>query len=174
MLKLVTEHTFTLRYRLPQGMTCAEAVELLGRAGCEHMLFGVGVPGRIAACVSVDTPSPEKVERFARLQIENSVPGIQFINDVSGWAECTMSYVHTTYVKCPNCGWLHFVVSAERAMRQVQQTNSAFQLQGIQQRAFFNSYLHCFRCGQDSAAFQPAQESDAPLGVTIQPVVIER
>ena len=85
-----------------------------------------------------------------------------------------MSYVCTTYVKCPRCGWLHFMVSAESAMEQVNAVNEAFALQGVPQRAFFDEYLHCFRCGTDTATFVPAGEDDAPLGATIQPVVIER
>lgn len=85
-----------------------------------------------------------------------------------------MSYVHSTYVKCPRCGWLHFAVGAESAMRQVQETNEAFQLQGIPERASFDSHLRCFRCGADSATFLSATEADAPSGVTIQAVVIER
>ena len=59
-------------------------------------------------------------------------------------------------------------------MQQVRETNEAFQLQGTSQCTSFDSYLQCFQCAQDSATFQLAQESDAPLGVTIQPVVIER
>jgi hypothetical protein len=52
--------------------------------------------------------------------------------------------------------------------------NEAFALQGIPQRAFFDRCLRCLRCNADTATFVPAKESDAPLGVTIQPVVIER
>jgi hypothetical protein len=85
-----------------------------------------------------------------------------------------MNCIPTTYVKCPTCGWLHFAVSAESAVEQVDAVNEAFALQGIPQRAFFDKYLRCFRCNADTATFVPAQETDAPLGVTIQPVVIER
>jgi hypothetical protein len=66
------------------------------------------------------------------------------------------------------------MVRAESAMRQVQQTNSAFQLQGVQQRAFFDSYLRCFRCDADTASLLPAKEAVAPVGVTIVGSVAER
>lgn len=86
----MAEHIFTLRYRLPPSMTCSEAVEVLGRAGCDHMLLGIGVPGHLAACVSADAPtSPENVERFARLQIESAIPDIVFLDVRPGYAECT-------------------------------------------------------------------------------------
>lgn len=40
--------TFTLRLQLPQRMTQEEAVELMGAAGCTHVLVGFGEPGLLA------------------------------------------------------------------------------------------------------------------------------
>lgn len=40
--------TFILRFRLPQGMTQEEAVELLGATDCTETLVGVGKPGALA------------------------------------------------------------------------------------------------------------------------------
>lgn len=85
-----------------------------------------------------------------------------------------MSYAPTTFVKCPRCGWLHFAVSAESARQQVADANAHLRSLGEPERASLDSYMHCFRCGEDTAGFLPAVESDAPSGVTIQPVVTER
>jgi len=40
--------TFTLRLRLPPGMTQDEAIELLGAGGCTEPLVGAGEPGVLA------------------------------------------------------------------------------------------------------------------------------
>ncbi len=40
--------TFTLRLRLPSGMTQDEAIELLGAAGCTGPLAGTGDPDVLA------------------------------------------------------------------------------------------------------------------------------
>jgi len=40
--------TFTLRLKVPQRMTQEEAVELMGAAGCTHVLVGLGEPGLLA------------------------------------------------------------------------------------------------------------------------------
>jgi len=81
----MTRHTFTLRYRLPRDMTCGEAVEQLSKSECTYMLFGVGVPGHLSACASIDTLKPEQVERFARLLIERAIPAIAFIEALPGF-----------------------------------------------------------------------------------------
>lgn len=52
--------------------------------------------------------------------------------------------------------------------------NKILEREGSGQRATFEAYLRCFRCGACSATFLLAQESDAPLGATIQAVVVER
>lgn len=85
-----------------------------------------------------------------------------------------MSCVPTTFLKCPRCGWLHFAVSAESARQQVADANAHLRSLGEPERASLDSYMHCFHCGDDTACFLPAVESDAPSGVTIQPVVTER
>jgi hypothetical protein len=64
-----------------------------------------------------------------------------------------MSYVPPTYVKCPRCGWVHFVISEQAARQSV---------------ADFNDYAKEHEPGRT------AEEHDAPMGATIQPVVIER
>lgn len=78
------------------------------------------------------------------------------------------------YVKCPACGWLHFEISAATARAEVAEVNAHLRAVGEPENASFDRYLRCFRCGADTAGFVPAQESDAPLGCTIQPAVVER
>lgn len=85
-----------------------------------------------------------------------------------------MNYVPTTYVNCSRCGWLHVAVSAESARRQVADANAHLRNLGELERVSPDSYMHCFRCGEDTADFRPAVESDTPSGVTIQSVVTER
>ena len=52
--------------------------------------------------------------------------------------------------------------------------NEMLEREGSNRKATYEAYLRCCRCGADSATFLAAQESDAPPGVTIQAVVIER
>jgi hypothetical protein len=87
--------------------------------------------------------------------------------------------VETKYVKCHHCGWLHFAVSAKHARTHVESMSDYLGKLTIEDRASFSrlpldAYMQCFSCGADSAGFLEAQEADAPLGVTIQPVVVER
>lgn len=87
--------------------------------------------------------------------------------------------VDTQFVKCHRCGWLHFAVSAEYARAAVQDTSDYLGTLTVEERASFgtpslDAYMRCFSCGADSSGFLPAQEDDAPMGVTIQPVVVER
>jgi hypothetical protein len=85
----------------------------------------------------------------------------------------------TAYVKCHLCGWLHFAVSAEHARAQVSSMVDYLEGLNAEARASFGTpslaaYMRCFMCGADSAGFLCATETDAPLGATIQPVVVER
>ena len=75
------------------------------------------------------------------------------------------------YVKCPRCNRLYFTVS-EQAARADVAWSLAQPLSHNVARAPFERYLSCYSCGADTATFLPAVESDAPAGVTIQPVVM--
>lgn len=47
--KAMKEYEFGLRFSLPQGQVCSdELIELLGDAGCDDALIGIGHAGRIA------------------------------------------------------------------------------------------------------------------------------
>lgn len=80
----------------------------------------------------------------------------------------------TGFVKCPACGWLHFKIPAAAAHEQIRKSNEMLTREDCFRKATLDMYLHCFRCGADSAGFVPAQESDAPSGATIQAVIVER
>ena len=77
------------------------------------------------------------------------------------------------YVKCPQCGWLHFTIS-ERDARASVAWALAQPLSHNVARSPFERYLRCFSCGANTATFVPAVESDAPTGATLNPVVILR
>lgn len=87
--------------------------------------------------------------------------------------------VETVYVKCHRCDWLHFAVPVEYARAHVSSMLHYLDTLDVEMRTSFgtpslSAYMRCFGCGADSADFLSATEADAPLGVTIQPVVVER
>jgi hypothetical protein len=62
--------------------------------------------------------------------------------------------------KCPRCAWVHVAVTQEFA----EQTSTP----GSTGR------LHrCFNCAGPSIGFLPASHDDAPIGCTLQPVVLD-
>lgn len=63
-------------------------------------------------------------------------------------------------VKCPLCSWVHASVTLSTILSDV---GSPEQLA---------RYFRCFRCGSPTEAFVPAQPEDAPLGCTLQLVVV--
>jgi hypothetical protein len=58
-------------------------------------------------------------------------------------------------VKCPKCSWVH----AEIPSAYVSDANMA-------------AHLQCFQCGESTVNFVPAQPGDAPMGCTLQSVVL--
>ena len=63
-------------------------------------------------------------------------------------------------VKCPKCGWVHVAIPMEVA-RENSDTDEDM-----------GRYLKCFRCGEPTFDFVPALEGDAPVGCTLQAVVL--
>lgn len=76
--------------------------------------------------------------------------------------------------KCPRCGWLHVAISERVARAQVQEANEYLISTGASHRASYDDYLRCFRCGASSSTFVDGSDSDAPMGSTLQAVVVER
>lgn len=71
----------TLRYRLPQGLPQEQAVELLGKAGCNDMLLLLGVPGQLSAHITAGAGHVGRVVAFAMQRIEHALPGATFVQD---------------------------------------------------------------------------------------------
>ena len=63
-------------------------------------------------------------------------------------------------VKCLKCGWVHVAIPMDVA-REHSDTEDDMQ-----------RYLECFRCGAPTFDFVPALEGDAPVGCTLQAVVL--
>lgn len=59
--------------------------------------------------------------------------------------------------KCPRCGWVHAAVPLQVARQNPEVTAR---------------YLRCFRCGESSSSFVPAETGDVPKGSTIQGVYV--
>ncbi|WP_082498258.1 NIF family HAD-type phosphatase [Pseudorhodoferax sp. Leaf267] len=66
---------------------------------------------------------------------------------------------HYAEVRCPECGWVHVSVPV-----------TVVSDGGSQEQQ--ERYYRCFRCRAPSATFVPAGPDDAPIGATLQPVVI--
>lgn len=93
--------------------------------------------------------------------------------------ESTDRSLTAMYVKCHRCGLVHYSVSAEYARYTVEGMRHFLSMFTADEGVAFgkpslDAYMRCFSCGADSAYFLRAQESDAPCGATIQPVVVER
>lgn len=63
-------------------------------------------------------------------------------------------------VTCPKCGWVHVAIQMDVA-RANSDTDEDLE-----------RYLKCFRCGEPTFDFVPALEGDAPMGCTLQAVVL--
>ena len=75
-------------------------------------------------------------------------------------------------VKCPRCGWVHVSISLAEAQASVSSANEWDISQGRAPSMSLDRYRRCFRCSGPSQAFVLALEGDAPIGCTLQAVVI--
>ncbi|MEX2530800.1 MAG: DNA-binding protein [Gemmatimonadota bacterium] len=73
------EHTFLLRYRLPEDMATEEVVERLGAAGCDDALVGTGVPGRMALDFSREAESAGAALLSAMRDIREALPEARLV-----------------------------------------------------------------------------------------------
>ena len=71
-------------------------------------------------------------------------------------------HFHPPYpeVKCPACGWVHVALPLVEALRE------------CLSRDDLARYYRCFNCRKPTAAFVFAEPEDAPLGCTLQPIVV--
>lgn len=74
--------------------------------------------------------------------------------------------------KCLKCGWVHAAIPLSAAQEQVRSVNSWHASKGEPQTEDLTRYTRCFRCGAPTADFVPALPDDAPIGSTIQGVVV--
>jgi len=87
----------------------------------------------------------------------------------------------TKEVICNKCGWISFAISRARAELGVKQFKEYINgLQEIEQNEYKNSsaadikhYEHCFKCGGSYSNFRAAKPEEGPVGVTIQPIIVE-
>ena len=63
-------------------------------------------------------------------------------------------------VKCPRCGWVHFVLPLKEA-KQDCPTDEALE-----------DLKRCFNCHGPAVGFTPAKPEDSPVGCTLQPIVL--
>lgn len=63
-------------------------------------------------------------------------------------------------VKCPKCRWVHASVPLSTVLSDANSPEETAR------------YFRCFNCGSPTKVFVPAQPGDAPVGCTLQPVVI--
>jgi hypothetical protein len=63
-------------------------------------------------------------------------------------------------VKCPRCGWVHASISLSTAMVSGESDEQLAR------------YFRCFRCKNPSETFVRAHPDDAPVGCSLQPVVV--
>ena len=81
---------------------------------------------------------------------------------------------------CNNCGWVHFGVSREAAMKEVKEFNEFFDKATLEvQKAYgkkssMADYVHCNKCGGSCENFSPFKEGDCPDGCTLGPIVVEQ
>ena len=74
--------------------------------------------------------------------------------------------------KCQKCNWVHAAIPVSVAEAQVASSNEYSRSQGTPPTASMEHYWKCFRCGASTQDFVPAGPDDAPMGCTIQGVVV--
>jgi len=82
-------------------------------------------------------------------------------------------------VKCDKCCWVHFVMSRQEAENSVKQFNDYYDTLSIEKqndyygghKSSITNYEYCFRCNNHYKNFIPANNSDCPIGSTLQPII---
>lgn len=83
------------------------------------------------------------------------------------------------FLKCSNCGWIHFQVSRKKAEEEVEKFNQYFESLSVEnqeeyyggRKSSISSYEHCFRCGTYHQEAVVAKEEEVPYGSTLQPLI---
>ena len=80
---------------------------------------------------------------------------------------------------CNNCGWIHFGVTRDFALAEVQSFKVYFNSLSIQDRENYyknrptriEDYESCHRCGGTYRNFSKSKPGDCPDGCTIGPII---
>lgn len=75
-------------------------------------------------------------------------------------------------MKCPACGWVHVAIPRHHAEQSVLDALREHRQDRCLADQALQRYFRCFRCGEATDAFVPAGPCDAPVGCTLQPVVV--
>lgn len=78
---------------------------------------------------------------------------------------------HKEY-KCQRCGWVHAAIPLAAAQEQVQSVNDWHASKSEPETEDIARYMRCFSCKAPTSEFVPALPGDAPMGSTIQGVVV--
>ena len=82
------------------------------------------------------------------------------------------------YRMCQKCGWVHFGRTLKEVEEEVHRFNQYYNNQTPEVQNHFggpssiDNYKSCFRCGTDHKNFDSVEEGAAPIGSTIQPILI--
>lgn len=74
--------------------------------------------------------------------------------------------------KCQRCGWVHAAIPLAAAQEQVQSVNSWHASKSEPETEDIAGYMRCFPCGAPTSKLIHALPVDAPMGGTIQGVVV--
>lgn len=77
---------------------------------------------------------------------------------------------------CLNCGWVHFAITREEAIAQMEEFNRWLSNQPTEVQknyAMPRDPRKCFCCQGSYKNFRASKPNDAPLGCTLQGIVID-
>lgn len=84
------------------------------------------------------------------------------------------------YLKCTKCGWIHFGMTLSEVTEEITHFNKHYNsLSKKAQKEYggtcsrITDYLYCFRCEVIYTEMRKAKKSEIPIGVTVQPILIE-
>lgn len=82
------------------------------------------------------------------------------------------------FVKCRSCGWAHFALTEEVCKKEVREFNRFYKKLSKEYKRYYDKpssiydYKSCFRCGGSYKNMRRASSDDAPIGSTIQSIML--
>ena len=99
----MTTYVFTLKFSLPEAAEDIDQyIELLGAAGCDDALVGIGVAGRIALDFDREAKSAFAAVYSAIADVQTAIPGARLLEatpdlvgltDVADLVQCSRQYM---------------------------------------------------------------------------------